>query len=98
MEWQTAFDGLCNNSKPVRITNIYNIRVDSGEVKTLHGIARNSGNVNTAVTEHINSSLSGDLTICPCVVSLKSPGTTVRVPVRVCNLSVHVIKISVMFT
>ena len=45
------------------------------------------------MTEHINNSLSGDLTICPRVVSLKSPGTTVRVPVRVCNLSAHAIEI-----
>ena len=37
--------------------------------------------------------MSGDLTICPRVVSLKSSGTTVRVPVRVCNLSAHAIEI-----
>ena len=49
--------------------------------------------MNAALTEHINSSLSGDLTICPRVVSLKAPGTTVRVPVRVCNLSARVIEI-----
>ena len=30
--------------------------------------------MDTAVTEHIDSSLSGDLTICSRVVSLRSPG------------------------
>ena len=49
--------------------------------------------MDTAVTEHIDRSLSDGLTICPRVISLKSPGTTVRVPVRVCNLSAHVIEI-----
>ena len=49
--------------------------------------------MHTAVTEHIDSSLSGDLTICPRVVSLKSSGTAVRIPVRVCNLSARVVEI-----
>ena len=90
VEWQTALDNLCDSAIPVRTTNNFNIRVGPGEVKTLNGLARKTGDINTAVTEHINNSLSGDLTICPRVVSLKSPGTTVRVPVRVCNLSAHV--------
>ena len=51
----------------------------------VNGIARKTGEINAAVTELINNSVSGDLTICPRVVSLKSPGKTVRVPVRVCN-------------
>ena len=46
-----------------------------------------------AVTEHTDSSLSGDLTICPRVVSLKTAGKAVRVPVRVCNLSTRVVQI-----
>lgn len=91
-EWQTAFESLCEQV-PVRTTNTYSLRVGPGEVKTLHGIVRNINNIQTAVTEHIDGSLSGDLTICPRVVSLKSPGTTVRVPVRVCNLSTKVIHI-----
>ena len=64
-----------------------------GKVKTLNAIARKTSEINAAVTEHANNSLSGDLTICPRVVLLKSPGTTVRVPVRVCNLSAHAIEI-----
>ena len=49
--------------------------------------------MHTAVTEHIDSSLSSDLTTCSWVVSLKSPGTAVRVPERVCNLSARVVEI-----
>ena len=41
----------------------------------------------------MDTSLPGDLTICPRVVSLKSQGTTVRVPVRVSNLSARAIEI-----
>ncbi|MCG8078888.1 MAG: DDE-type integrase/transposase/recombinase, partial [Candidatus Thiodiazotropha taylori] len=92
-EWQTAFDSLCDDSIPVRTTCNYAIRIAPFEVKTIHGIARKSNDMQTAVTEHMDTSLSGDLTICPRVVSLKSPGTTVRVPVRVCNLSARAISI-----
>ena len=49
--------------------------------------------MHTAVTEHIDSSLSSDLTICPRVVSLKSSNAAVRVPVCVCNLSAKVVEI-----
>ena len=93
-EWQTAFDGICDETLPVRTTNNYSIRVGPGEVKTPHGLVRNTKDMHTAVTEHIDSSLSGDLTICPRVVSLKSSGAAVRVPVRVCNLSARVVEIS----
>ena len=92
-EWQTAFDCMCDDTIPVRTTNNYNLRVGPGEIKTLHGIVRNTKDMHTAVTEHTDSSLSGDLTICPRVVSLKTPGTAVRVPVRVCNLSTRVVEI-----
>ena len=67
--------------------------MNPGEVKTIHGLSRNVGQFDTAVTEHTDTSLSGDLTICPRVVHLKSNGTTSRIPVRVCNLSAHVIEI-----
>ena len=78
---------------PVRTTNNFNIRVGPGEVKTLHVLVLQTKDFDTAVTEHIDSSLSGKLTICSRLVSLKLPGTTVRVPVRVCNLSADVIEI-----
>ena len=64
-----------------------------GEVKTLHGLVRNTKDMHTAVTEHIYSSLSSDLTICPRVVSVKSSNAAVRVPVRVCNLYARVVEI-----
>ncbi|MCG8044577.1 MAG: RNase H-like domain-containing protein [Candidatus Thiodiazotropha endolucinida] len=92
-EWQLAFDNICDDNIPVKTTNNFGIRLAPGEIKTVHGIARNVGHFNTAVTEHTDTSLSGDLTICPRVVELKHSGTTNRIPVRVCNLSAHVIEI-----
>lgn len=88
-----AFDSLLDETIPVKTTNNFYIRIGPGEVKTLNGIVRKAGDVHTAVTEHFDNSLSGDLTICPRVVSLKTPGTTSRIPVRVCNLSARTIEI-----
>ena len=76
LEWQTALDSLCDSAIPVKTTNNFTIRVGPGEVKTVNGIARKTGEIDAAVTEHINNSLSGDLTICPRVVSLKSLSTS----------------------
>ena len=92
VEWQIAFDSMCDDTLPVKTTNNFNIRIGPGEIKTLSGLVRNNKNFQTAVTEHVDCSLSGDLTICPRRVSLKSC-STVRVPVRVCNLSARFIEI-----
>ena len=91
--WQRGFDSLIDEGIPVKTTNSYSIRIGPNEVKTIHGIARKSGDFDTAITEHVDTSLSGNLNICPRVVSLKSTGTTVRVPVRVCNLSAYAVEI-----
>ena len=64
-EWQLAFDSLCDDSLPVRTTNNFNIRVGPREVKGLHGFVRKTKNFETAVTEHIDSSLPRSLTVCP---------------------------------
>ena len=100
-EWQTTFDCMFDDTIPVRTTNNYNLRVGPREIKTLHGIVRNTKDMHSAITEHTDSSLSGDLTICPRVVSLNTPDTAVCVPVRVCNLSTRVVEIppkSILYT
>lgn len=98
--WQTALDILSDSAIPVKTTNNFSIRLGPDEVKTLNGVTRNTEDINTAVTEHINNSLSGDLTICSRVDSFKSPGTTVRVPVSLQLVSTcyrDISKISIMF-
>ena len=84
-QWKMAFDSLVNDNIPVKTTNNYGIRLSPGEIKTVHGIARNAGQIHTAITEHVDTSLSGDLTVCPRVVDLKQAGATTRIPVRVCS-------------
>ena len=92
--WQTAFDSLCiDEGIPVRTTNKYAIRIGPNETKTIHGIARRDENVQTAVTEHTDTSLSGGIVICPRLVSVKPNKQVSRVPVRVCNLSARVVHI-----
>ena len=93
-QWKLAFDSLVDETIPVKTTNNFSVRIAPGEIKTLSGLVRkHNRNIDTALTEHTDTSLSGDLTICPRVVSLKSSSSTVRVPVRVCNLSARVVEI-----
>ena len=93
-QWKLAFDSLVDDTLPVKSTNNFSVQIAPGEIKTLSGIVRKKDkDIDTAVTEHIDTSLSADLTICPRVVSLKSASSTVRVPVRVCNLSARVVEI-----
>ena len=91
--WQMAFDSQVDDNIPVKTTNNYGIRLAPGEIKALHSIARKLGQLNTAITEHVDTSLSDDLTVCPCVVQLKDTGATTRIPLRVCNLSACIIEI-----
>ena len=93
-QWKLAFDSLVDETIPVKSTNNFSVRIAPGEIKILSGIVRkHNKDIDTAVTEHTDTSLSGDLTICPRVLSLKSSSSTVRVPVRVCNLSARVVEI-----
>ena len=54
---------MCDDTIPVRTTNNYNLRIWPGEIKTLQCIVRNTKDMHTDVTEHTDSSLSGDLPI-----------------------------------
>ncbi len=83
-----------NNALFVTSTNKHPFSIGPGEVTTLHGLVRNADRIETAVTEPTDTCLAGGVTVCPRVVSLqKTPGKTVRVPVRVCNLSARPVRI-----
>lgn len=92
--WQNAFVTLFDYSGvPVRSTNRRPIILRPNEMKTIHGLARSVDDMNIAITEHTDTSLSGGIIICPRVLDLRSRNKVSRVPVRVCNLSAHVVHI-----
>ena len=93
--WKMAFTCLnIDNSVPVRTTNKYPICLGPNEVKTIHGLVKNTGKIKEAVTEQMNTSQSGNLIVCPRVISLEgATGKKTRVPVRICNLSTSTIKV-----
>ncbi|KAK3088701.1 hypothetical protein FSP39_022540 [Pinctada imbricata] len=92
--WQNAFVTLFDNcGVPVRSTNKRPITLKPNEMKTIHGLARCIDDMSKAITEQADTSLSGGIVICPRVLDLGSRNKVSRVPVRVCNLSAHVVHI-----
>ena len=93
-EWELAFSNLETSEIPVKTTNRYSITIGPHEVKTLSGIVKSvdTNNVDTAITEQIDTFPNQSLLVCPRVVSIKV-GKTSRVPVRICNMSAQAIKI-----
>ena len=64
VEWQIAFDSMCDDTLPFKTTNNYNIGIGPGEIKALSGLVRNNKDFQTAVTEHVHCSLSGVVGWC----------------------------------
>lgn len=91
-EWRVAFNSL-KDERPVKTTNKYAIQIAPNETKVIRGIVRNVRNIESAVTEQVNTSLSGGLVICPRVVSLTKCKNTVAIPVRVCNISASIVHV-----
>ena len=93
--WKMAFTCLnIDSSEPVRTSNKYPIFLGLNEVKTIHGLVKNTGKIKEAVTEQMNTSQSGNLIVCPRVISLEgATGKKTRFPVRICNLSTSTIKV-----
>ena len=92
--WNLAFRSMCSRDLKVKSSNHFPISIGPNEVKTIHGLVRRSYDFDTVVTEHTDTSQSGSLLVCPRVVSLRSRvGRVCRIPVRVCNLSTHAVKL-----
>ena len=85
-----SFNSLCDEKYT---HNHLNSPLLQNEVKTIHGIARKTPEFDTVLPKHMKTPLSVDIAICPMVVSFISPGTTVRIPERECNMSTRVIQI-----
>jgi hypothetical protein len=85
-EWKSAFISLqCSKVGTVKSTR--KIKLHPMEVKTVTGIVRKTSEVESAVTEPIDEFCLGGIAVCPRVVSMKNPGGTSRVPVRLCNIT-----------
>lgn len=92
--WNLAFRSMCSRDLKVKSSNHFPISIGPNEVKTIHGLVRRSYDLDTVVTEQTDTSQSGSLLVCPRVVSLRSRvGRVCRIPVRVCNLSTHAVKL-----
>lgn len=92
--WKVAVDSInMVGSIPVKTTNHFPITIQPKEVMTIHGLARKTLDFETVVTENAENMPSASLMVCPRVISLSTPGTTIRVPVRICNLSAHTVRI-----
>ena len=87
-----ALSRLCKKS--VKSTNTKHVFIQPQESVIISGLVRkcHNGDGFTAVTEQ-GTELSGCLTICPRVVSVKSNTATTRIPVRICNISAKVMSI-----
>ena len=92
--WELAIENLNERqSIPVRTTNMHVMTIGPNEVKTIHGIVKNSPHITTAVTEQMNTGQSGNLLVCPRVISLSENSKKAKIPVRICNLSATAIEI-----
>ena len=63
------------------------------EVKTVTGLVRKAGDIESAVTETSEHGCTSKLHVCPRVVTLNKPGTTARIPVKLFNISAKAITI-----
>ena len=87
--WQSAFASLCNNQVGVvKLTT--RLTLQPMEVRDVNCFTRKAYNVESAITEPLDSEEGTKIGICPRIVSLENPGKTARVPVRIFNISAKV--------
>ena len=76
--WNMAFKSLsCKYSGIVKATG--KIVLQPLEVKTVTGLVRKAGDIESAVTETSEHGCTSKLQVCPRVVTLNKPGTTARI-------------------
>ena len=85
--WKTGFSSICN--KQVGVVKTTNrIVLQPLESKVVTGFVRKALDVDAAITEPAaEDGGTSRVIVCPRVVELNKPGTSARVPVRVCNIS-----------
>ena len=85
--WKTGFSSICN--KQVGVVKTTNrIVLQPLESKVVTGFVRKAIDVDAAITEPAAEDVgTSRVIVCPRVVELNKPGTSARVPVRVCIIS-----------
>lgn len=91
--WKVAFSSICNNHIGI-VKATHKVVLQPMESKTITGFTRKSKDFESALTEPAENGSSSRVTVCPRVVRLDKPGTSARIPVRICNLSAKVVTIS----
>ena len=90
--WASAFKAIRNDHVGVVRTTTA-VVLQPNETRTISGLARKSRDSESALTEPLEDCLTSKVSVCPRVVRTNKPGTTARIPVRVCNLSAKVVTI-----
>ena len=90
--WKLAMTSICNKQAGVvKTTN--KIVLQPLESKLITGFARKTRDVEAVVTEPAEDGTTSRLLVCPRVVGLNKPGTSARIPVRICNISAKAVTI-----
>ena len=90
--WNMAFKSLsCKNAGIVKATG--KIVLQPLEVKTVTGLVRKVGDIESVVRETSEHGCTSKLQVCLRVVTLNKPGTTVHIPVKLFNISAKAITI-----
>ena len=91
--WKVAFSSICNNHIGI-VKAKHKVVLQPMESKTISGFTWKSKVFESAVTVPAENGSSSRVTVCPRVVRLDKPGTSARIPVRICNLSAEVVTIA----
>ena len=61
------------------------------ETSTVTGLVRKNFNAEAALTEPVDDEKVSRVTVCPRVVRTDKPGSTARIPIRLCNMSAKIL-------
>ena len=90
--WQTAFTAICSNRVGV-VKTTTKVTLQPNETRTVTGLVRKNFSAEAALTEPVDNEQTARVTVCPRIVRTDKPGSTARVPVRLCNMSARILTI-----
>ena len=90
LAWQTAFKAICSKRVGV-VKTTAKVTLQPYETRTVTGLVRKNFNAEAALTEPVDDEKISRVTVCPRVVRTDKPGSTARIPVRLCNMSAKIL-------